>query len=69
MKLAPSRTCVVEQVAEFAGVWFDFLYILLEPGIAFEHQYLMLRSTFLAYSVHLSVQPRGKGWKIGRVQM
>lgn len=47
----PTRARVVEQIAQFRGVWLDLLHRLLVFGIAFEDQNLMLGSTLLACRV------------------
>ena len=55
LELAPTCTRIVKQIAELAGIWLDFLDVLLKSWIAFEYQYLVLGPAFLAYSVHLDL--------------
>lgn len=48
LQLVPTRACVVEQIAQFRGIWLDLLNRLLIFGIALEDQDLVLGTTFLA---------------------
>ena len=52
LKLTSSGAGVIQQVAELAGIRFDFLDILLEARVALQDQDLVFGSTSLSYSVH-----------------
>lgn len=47
MKLGATRAGVVEEIAELAGAWFDFLDIFLKLRVALENENLVLRATLL----------------------
>ena len=52
LQLGAARAGVVEQVAQLARVGLDLDIVLLELGIALEHQHLVFRATGLACGVH-----------------
>jgi hypothetical protein len=52
LQLAPSRTCIIQQVAQFARIRLDICIVLLELRIALQHQDLMLRTAGLPCGVH-----------------
>jgi hypothetical protein len=52
LQLMPARACVVEQIAQFGGIWLDFLDSLLVFGVALEDQDLVLGTAFLACRVN-----------------
>jgi len=45
LQLAATRAGIVQQVREFAGVGLNLLDALLEPGVAFQDQDLVLGPT------------------------
>lgn len=52
LQLAAARAGVVKEIAELARVGLDLRGRLLELGIAFQDEHLMLGTAFLAHGVH-----------------
>lgn len=61
-QLSPSCGDIVHEIAQFAGVWLDFLHGFLVLGVAFQHEHLVFWSTFVAramYRVQQGAHPYG----------
>lgn len=52
LQLMTTRACVIKEIAQFGGIWLDFLDRLLVFGIALEDQDLMLGTAFLGGRVN-----------------
>jgi len=51
-QFSPACGDIVQEIAQFAGVWLDLLHRFLVLGVAFQHKHLVFRSTFVARAMY-----------------